>query len=512
MIAGINLEEPTARWAFFVWGLLKDGMSVAAINAVGAGGGAPAVRRAGGPAGARWCLYAGLIALLSVVSDGWSGKPSPFVHQLLLLPATAIFFLSLYQILRPRQLASGYGSGGLLSLVSWPIFPLVVFEAWSLLLEIAEARHFRSFGYHLTGMSCVLFVVSVGLVWRLFAQTRSSTTLMAAVIVTYATGLIVAIRCFPLNYMRSDMLPVIGWADGRLLRHLNPYGTMQVGTRLYDFPYLPGMLVAFLPAAWLHADLRWATLSYLVGAGLLVYLTARRTRRFEVAGLLGCFLLCPFLQYRHDLYLEPHWFALALAVVLMQRRRFVWSAVVWGMSCAVYQLSWVIVPFVLLNAFRRRGVIESTKLLGAVLGGALVIGGPFLRSAFGRIASNTVGQWSRLPHAVADPINVSYWMTFLIRPDQLKWVQAGALVALFGICIAREYCRTLTDTLRWMCCSLAIFIPLNVIVDGYFYLTLALMLLFFVCAAEGYWDQGPEAGEAEALFGPGKVPETLARA
>ena len=116
-----------------------------------------------------------------------------------------------------------------------------------------------------------------------------------------------------------------------------------------------------------------------------------------------------------------------------------------------------------------------------------VIVGPFLRSALHRIASNTVGQWSRLPHALAEPINLSYWATYLVRPDQLKWVQLGVLSALFVFCIAGGRCRTLEDTLRWMGAALAIFIALNVLVDGYFYLTLLLLLLMYTLSAEGLW-------------------------
>jgi hypothetical protein len=126
-------------------------------------------------------------------------------------------------------------------------------------------------------------------------------------------------------------------------------------------------------------------------------------------------------------------------------------------------------------------------------------------SARERIESNTVGQWSRLPHALADPINVSYWLTYLVRPDQLKWLQAAVLVGLFVSCWITGRCSTLADTLRWMCVALALFIPMNVLVDGYFYLTLLLMLLLFVCFANG-WCR--EAGEVTRQVAPNEMPET----
>ena len=382
----------------------------------------------------------------------------------------------------------------------WWVY-LFVFEGWSALLMIAEGHHFREFGYHLTLGPALLAITAMCCVWGWFALEATGKRLIAAVLGTYTAGAGLAIACFPLNYLRSDMLPVIGWADGRMVRHLDPYGTIHMGARVYDFPYLPGMLVSFWPAAALSLDLRAATLAYLLALAVLVFLIARRERRFEVAATVGVFLLCPFLQYRHDLYLEPHWFALTVAVILMQRRQFAWAALVWGVSCAIYQLSWVICPFVLLNAYRRRGFWEAMKLLVFVIVGGLVVSAPFLGSAMHRIASNTVGQWSRLPHALADPVNLSYWLTYVMRPDQLKWIQAVVLVTLFGICWGRHRCVDLADTLRWMCTALALFIPLNVLVDGYFYLTLLLMLLFYVCAANDWW-QHPHQ-EKEELGGAG---------
>ncbi len=385
MIAGINLKKPTRAVGFLRSGAILPMMrsmvsaSAARTNRVDPGN-RPAVNKI-----RRCALYAGCLALLSVVCDGWSGKPSPLVHQVMLLPFLGLFAFLLYALLSGQNLYVRDADSSLSRLPAWWSRCLILFEAWSVLLMAAEARHYRAFGYHLSAFVCSISVAIVLLVWVSCFFRSSARSLMAAVLTSVGAGMIVAIRCFPLNYLRSDMLPVIGWADGRLLRLLDPYGTMHVGNRIYDFPYLPGMLVAFWPAAYLHMDLRWATLAYLLASAFLVFWAAREGRRLEVAGLLGLFLLCPFLQYRHDLYLEPHWFTLVFAIVLMQRRRFVWSALVWGISCAIYQLSWVVYPFVLLNAYRRRGMLEVMKVFVLTGLGALVVSGPFVKSARSRI-------------------------------------------------------------------------------------------------------------------------------
>ena len=445
--------------------------------------------------------FALIVLVLSLVSDGWSGKPSPVLHQLLLLVPSGFFAYELIGLLGPKAHDEREG----MVVFPWAYW-LVAFEVWSVVLFFLEAHHFKQFGYRLDVHWAILCLLVILAGWCVYLLRRSGWTLLSALISTYSAGMVLAIRSFPLNYLRSDMLPVIGWADLRLIEHLNPYSTMRVGQRIYDFPYLPGMLLAFWPAAILRIDLRWAALVYLGLSALVIFAAAKPFVRTEVAALLGLFLLCPFLQYRHDLYLEPHWFTVVVAVVLMQRRHFIAAAVAWGMSCALYQLSWVIFPFVLLNAYRRGKVREAGKVhLGAAVG-FLAVAGPFLQSAAGRISSNTVGQWSRLPHAFADPINLSYWLTFAVRPDQLKWVQAVVLVGLFGWCCWRGRCTTLADTLRWMCCALALFIPLNVIVDGYFYLTLALVLLLFVCAESGWWQEPKEPPQTPGLFGESSVP------
>ncbi len=64
---------------------------------------------------------------------------------------------------------------------------------------------------------------------------------------------------------------------------------------------------------------------------------------------------------------------------------------------------------------------------------------------------------------------------------------------MFFYCLGKGRCRTLEDTLRWMGAALAVFIALNVLVDGYFYLTLLLLLLIYTLSAEGVWTlQEPE--------------------
>ncbi|MCA1617005.1 MAG: hypothetical protein LC729_00130 [Acidobacteria bacterium] len=439
-------------------------------------------------------LYVVLVWVVAAVNDGWSGRPFGFVHQLVLLPFAAIWAVGLVLLLRfPQTKRSVFWASGAAGVQVFSLALCGISECAAIAGFFYEARHFARFGYGFdSALFWMAFAVAV-LAVLVVALRRTGTAVFGGALACYAAGLLLAVRCFPLNYLRSDMLPVIEWADVRLLNHLNPYETMHVGSRLYDFPYLPGMLIAFLPAVAFHVDVRLLTLACVLGLAALIYSLSSRQRRMDAAILVASFLLSPFLQYRHDLYLAPHWLALVLAVALMQRRHFVLAAVAFGWSMSLYQLSWVIFPFFVLNGLRRGGWKEAVKLSLVTIASMLVVVGPFLASATRRIASNTVGQWSRLPHALADPINLSYWVTYIVRPDQLKWVQLAAMTGVFGFCILRNRCRTLTDTLRWMTAALTIFVALNVLVDGYFYLTILLLLLMYTCAVTGIWPQSEMA-------------------
>lgn len=434
-----------------------------------------------------------LLVLVNIVGDGWSGRPVGLAHQFILLPILALFLANGWHLLFSEPDRDGKRSPALWSPLR-AVRLALVFEATALLLFLYQCRHFEFLGYRFYPFAIVaVFGVLLALLgWLAFSRAASGGWIFGVSLAGYVSGMVLAIVSFPLTYLRSDMLPVILWADTNLLHRISPYATMFVGGRVYDFPYLPGMLVAYLPFVAAHLDLRFGAMICVVVSAVLIFRMARVDRRREVAALLALFLLCPFLQYRHELYIAPHWLALVLAFVLMQRRHFAWAAFLFGIGMAIYQFSWILFPFFVLNALRRRGWMEAAKLslLGAA--GALLVAGPFLASATKRIASNTVGQWQNEAHAGANPINLSYWVTYFIHPDKLLRVQAILMIAIFVYCFARNRCVDLVDTLRWMIAALTIFILLNVLVDGYFYLMLLVVMLVFTCVANGWWRE-PES-------------------
>ena len=425
-----------------------------------------------------------------VVMDGLPQVSSPLVMQVALLPLTAVFLYASYYFLhgdlsgrllvhleklsRPQVLLTGIG----------------LLELGFMLLFWYETRHYAWLGYRLLRFPVLLVFCAVLLALSVVIQRGNETSpklMLSIFLTTYAAGSILAIVCFPLNYLRSDMLPVIFWADRAFLSKHDPYQHFYVADRIYDFPYLPGMLLAFAPTQALHLDPRWAGIVYLVAGMCLIFLVTKKKFRTQAVLLIGLFVVCPYLQYRHELYTQAHFFSLILVFVLMQRRLFAWAAAAFGVSILISQFSWVIFPFFLLNALRRGGWKEVLRM--AILAGlaALTLLAPFLPSATGTIAHNAVGQWDSLVHPIARPINLSFWASYLIRPVNLKWLQLAILSAIFCFCWFKGRCADLPDTLRWMITALTVFILLNVLVDGYFYLMLLVPMLVYTCIANGWW-------------------------
>jgi hypothetical protein len=424
-----------------------------------------------------------LLVLINLVGDGWSGRPGRFSHQLILLPFLGIFLLGTHRLLFAEREAKALWSP---ARAAWV---LVAFELMTALLFLYQCHHFANVGYRFYPFAATaVFGISILLLGYL-AITRAAAggQYFVIAVACYMAGLLLAIGSFPLTYLRSDMFPIILSADTNLLHHISPYNLILLGQRVYAFPYLPGMLVVYLPFAAAHLDLRLGAMIYVVASAVLIFRMARPDRRLEVAALIALFLLCPFLQYRHELYIQAHWLTLVLVFVLMQRRHFAWAAVAFGVSMAVYQFSWILFPFFVLNALRQRGWIEAIKLTLFAIAGTLMIVGPFLKSALKRIAENTVGQWGKFGGIGADPLNLTYWVTYVIHPDKLLRLQAVLMIAIFAYCFFRNRCVDITDTLRWMIIALTLFILLNVLVDGYFYLMLLVVMLVFTCVANGWW-------------------------
>jgi hypothetical protein len=301
--------------------------------------------------------FTACLLLVSLVGDGGPQKSAGLPHQLLLLPITALFLFFLFLLLTDRELYKPFWS------VQSALALCVLFELVSCCLFFYQARHFSALGYELHRSLTLLFYALALAALLIVALRRNipASQIFITAITVYAGGMLLAMYSFPLTYLRSDMLPVIQWSGTNLMHHINPYATIYVDNRVYNFPYLPGMIVAYLPAVAAHLDLRLVALVYNLISATVLYLATTPEHRREAATLLALFFLNPFLQYRHELYIAPHWLTLIVGFLLLARKRHLWAAFVFGISAGIYQFTWLIIPFVLLYAYRSRGMHEATK-------------------------------------------------------------------------------------------------------------------------------------------------------
>jgi uncharacterized membrane protein len=372
---------------------------------------------------------------------------------------------------------------------------MIVFLALSGVLFVISSRYYAAMGYRLHPLAtaavfgCSLAGVGVGF-WR---KWKSGDYLIWAVIAAYVAIYLLSIWSFPNSVQRSDMLPLLSEAGKVLLSGHDPY-------RLYTFPtetvvltYLPGTLLAFIPAVLVHIDLRFLNIIYVVVLAVLIYRASALQYRREVAALIGLFLLSPYVQYRHEIYTQPHWLSIVACLLLAQRGKFSWAAAIFGVSIGLSQFSWILFPFFLLFIFQRRGYRCAIYTGAVAVLVAVVITSFFVAWSPQAFFYDVLSHWQNIAIS-ARPVNFSYWVGAVVGPRNLQVVQFCVLAGMFFYCVATRSCSTLTQCLRWMAISLVCFIMLNILIWGYFFLLLAVILLLYTISANGWLKDEEDSG------------------
>lgn len=431
-------------------------------------------------------MLAFLIGLIALRGDGWGDRVS-FRSQVVLLPFTFCFLLACVILYKPDLLTAHFPMAPLMSrLPLWRhAFAIAcIFQLAGFVLFLIEAKYYRAFGYQLHGLLTlgVFGAMSIMLLTSLLQRELKARYLLLAVLGAYTAVYILSIYSFPINVRRSDLLPVIAAGNDSLLAGMNPY-------RVYTFPnetdlltYLPGTWLPFLPFRMLGVDLRFANIIFTMAAVLCIYFAADTRYRREVVGLIALLLMCPYLQYRHEIYIQPHWLSLAVCFVLLQRQRALAAAVAFGWSMATSQFSWILLPLFLLYVFRRSGMASSA--VAAIIASfvfAAIVGPFFVWSPHGFVYS-VLTHWTELYAVNAGPMNLSYWMTRFLPISFLQPIQAFVVGLILLHCALREDFTSLADCFQWMSISLLSFILLNRLVWEYFYLSLLLVMILSVVA------------------------------
>ena len=447
-----------------------------------------------GPSALRTALFLLLLTFLNLQSDGFRLSANPSHDQLLLLPFTILFCVLFTAVVWPYQnhpyprLAALNNSRTLLAFAIATLAP-------SLAMLVASAHHYAAFRYHLALWPTLIVFAGAALLLaaNLHASDTASTAgrLLTSVLIAFLAVDLLSLRSFPINIGRSDMLPLLAAAGRTLHNGLDPYRLYTFATETVLLTYLPGTLLAYLPATLLHLDLRLTNLVCLTLLTLLIARAATPAHRRQLTALLAVWLLSPYLLYRHEIYTPPHWLVLVAALLLLNQRRLTASALLFGFSIAVSQFSWILFPFVLLYLFERHRTRVTLIYAATALLPALLILLPFFLWSPPAFTFGVLSHWQQQTVS-ARPVNLSFWLAALLGPRALQPVQLLVLAAVFLASAARHSCRTFPGLLRVLALALTAFILLNILVWGYFFLLIELLLLLFVASANGWLQTPPE--------------------
>ncbi len=431
-----------------------------------------------------------LIAILlffSLQLDGfWSTADLP-AQQAILAFCAILLIVAVLLLFRPERLPVAFQPSSP-NAWRWLATYVALLELASAGVYFLAGRHFKAVGYHLhTALTASLFFLFVA--GFLYLATRStappSSTIASLTAIAFAADLLLAIYSFPLTPARSDMMALIAAADRQFLQGHDPYHfySLQPPTPVF-LTYLPGTWLSFLPAELLRIDLRFVTMLCCVAAIFVLWKSLRAGHRRVASLLIAVFFLAPYVQFRFEIYYAPIWLCLAAALTLFVRGRTWASTILIGIGIAMSQFVWVMFPLYLLFFLQRYGVKKAAQVLAVSLASALILIGPFLVLSESSFYYGILGHWQNTVNL--RPANLSFWVMRVVGVRHLQLVQATVLALLFLWCLVKKKCATPVATLQWMSFALLLFVLLNALVWGYFFLLIGLMLLIYTLAANGW--------------------------
>jgi hypothetical protein len=411
--------------------------------------------------------------LLSVKSDGYFPLPehlSEPVFQTLLILYTCFFFAAFIIFIKPGIPGDTLSFLDRISAIRLTTVIILVFEAMALILLIVQDIRYALFGYHLNiPITLFLFTcIGIALVYLLFWD-ASQDLLFFIALAAYIGTYLLSIISFPLNPQRSDMLPLILSGCQSFLAGMTPYGYHTISHRLV-FTYLPGMWMAYLPAAASGTDPRFINLMCMVISVLILAYSAKGSRNYTML-LIPVFLLTPYLQYRHEIYLGVLFLILSIIFSLYSRNRWLISSIVFGYALATYQLVWVIYPFGVVAAFRKWGIKKAMMNILIAFAIALILILPFLLGSPDYFIKGVYGHWLYVDIL---SVNLSYLVSLVVPWDLMIFIQGIVMAIIFAVALQR---MDSADCWGWMATALVLFIALNRVIEVYLYLLVLLLLV-----------------------------------
>ena len=374
-------------------------------------------------------------------------------------------------------------------------------------LHVLQADYYHRFGYRKDVASFVtiagLALIPLALYWsRAWASgKRPLHPFLLSVLAGSLVLKAIPLRYFPVTSIRSDLLPMLREGALSLLRGENPYRAYLLDNGVMTpLVRLPGLLLAFAPAAALGIDLRLVTLLFETAAFLLLFaLVVDR----GLAGVpssqalwpIAFFVLLPYWHYRHELYETPFWLLLLATLLALDHAPALVVALGTGLLAATHQWGWLFAPYLVVAVLKRKGWRQAGAVAGAAGLVALVVVELTVHGSPKAFFENVLGTYDRMTEQsyfysmsmYFSPIFGRLGAASLLRPIQ-------ALLQLPLLALALRYGDRTDKLAAILALSLTATLLFNQVCWTYQYL-LVLFLLFSAvvlrCASLG--SRAPDA-------------------
>jgi hypothetical protein len=417
----------------------------------------------------RLLLFAFAALLISLKGDGRFPLPKTLpdsTFQLLLLPYTILFIITILLYFKKTVFLPRVSEKR--SLIPFTVIMSIFFLSITVFIFLGEAKSYSQFGYHVNHLGLtILYLISVGLLLHLLRKQPNHERVLFYVLLIFVGWFAFNILSFPIHTGRSDMLPIIQAAGSRFLAKANPYGT-YFEPQPVPLTYLPGMWMAYLPAVFLHFDLRIIHSAAIIATVLIIYFGTKPDKREMIATLCSLFLLTPYLLYRHEIYLGIFWLSLSLVYFFDQRNKPIWSSLWIGIAAAISQFAWVLIPLFVLAIYKRFGKKIALYSCICFSSAFLILVLPFVLRSPEAFYTGVFAHWTNTLNVTT--LNLSYFIASNLSITSLKYFQVLITVVIYILAVKQSDTRN--RIYEFMTYSLLFFILLNPLIWVYFYLVL----------------------------------------
>jgi hypothetical protein len=272
-----------------------------------------------------------------------------------------------------------------------------------------------------------------------------------------------------------------------------PYQWFTVCTHQTTLTYEPLMWLHYIPIVGLNLDPRWimpVAHFLFIAVNWLAFRSLSKTAWWYY---LVWIALNPFLFMRHDLHTWMLWPTVALTLLLFVQRRWLLSAVMWGLLLGFRKTLWFPYPYYAASLFWLAGRKSALLALAISAGlGALIIGPFFFASpsqyfeSVIRYQGSVAIVYPELPWHRAAAFSAGFTIAPLLWRLQLAgtipYLQVATLAAIF---VAFLWWRpTVAGVLQTMVVAFAAVLYLNPQSEAYHYAPLIITASFAALACQ----------------------------